>query len=70
MICCPGCGTGLYEVLNEVSQSNLREVENLEPTTEHGVGRYPFDCPECGRLIISSSGRFRFIPPRKAESES
>lgn len=60
MIYCPGCGTGLYEVVSPITPDNIRDVSNMVPTTEHEVNRYPFDCLECGRLIVSPSGTFQY----------
>lgn len=64
IIFCPGCGSGLYIVVLPIYPTTIRNPANLESITEHKSEKYPFNCPECSRLIINSSGKFKFRPPR------
>jgi hypothetical protein len=62
-IFCLGCGSGLYQTSREVRVDDIRESSLFMPLTEHPLSAYPFSCPVCSRLVIDSSGRFRYRPP-------
>ena len=55
---CPGCGTGLYTTLGNISVDSIRDVRLFEALAEQTDSRFPFECRTCNRLIISSGGTF------------
>jgi hypothetical protein len=64
---CPGCGTGLYITLEDVSVDTIRNISLFEALGEQADSRLPFECRPCNRLIISSGGTF-FYKARRARS--
>ncbi len=67
VIFCPGCGSGLFQVIQPIHLQIIRYcVSCLEPLTEHELGKrdVPLICPECNRLIVGPLGRFWYRPPR------